>query len=260
MSLLEIRDVRKTFGGLVAVDNASLDVNPGEITALIGPNGAGKTTFYNCVTGVLPADAGTVVLDGVDLSGMETHQRAAHGLGRTFQRLEVFANMSVFENLQVATESRLHKKVWRSIFKLRQRPDPEVVDDVRRIIDKLGLEDVADTRAGDLSTGRLRTVELGRALCTDPKVLLLDEPASGLDSAETTRFERVLRDLADDGLAILLVEHDVELVMDVSTDVYVLDFGRMIAHGTPDEVMHDEAVRSAYLGTDDEEVEHATAS
>ncbi len=237
----------RSFGGLRALDAVDLVAEPGEVTALIGPNGAGKTTLFGCLTGEVVADAGTVELGGRSLDGLRPEDRARAGLARTFQRLEVFGGLTVTENLQVALDARRRRPLWREL--LGRAPE-EAADRalVAAVLDLLGLGDVADEPAGVLPTGLARLVELGRALCTDPGALLLDEPASGLDSAETARLQDVLTELAGRGATVVLVEHDVELVLAVSAAVVVLDFGRVIATGTPQEITANSVVRSAYLG------------
>jgi ABC-type branched-subunit amino acid transport system ATPase component len=248
---LVAQGVTKRFGGLVAVNDVSLTVEPGVITSLIGPNGAGKTTLFNCLTGNLDADAGNVRLDELDLTSMTPDARARAGVGRTFQRLEVFTGMTVFENLQVAYEVKQPGAVWRGLVWPGREKDTATVDAVESVLELLGLSDLSRVTAGSLSTGLLRLVEIGRALCTNPRVVLLDEPGSGLDTEETARLERILRRLADEGLSILLVEHDVELVMELSSTIYVMDFGQLIASGDPAEISANDAVRAAYLGVEE---------
>jgi branched-chain amino acid transport system ATP-binding protein len=240
--LLEVDAVTKRFGGLTAVDAVSLRVVPGRVTSLIGPNGAGKTTLFNCLTGVLPPTEGRVLLDGRDITSLPMHKRAQLGIGRTFQRLEVFGGMTVEANLMVAAESVDRHRGRRGRTGVRA-----LVDEV---LDQVGQTSLRAKVAGELSTGTLRLVELGRALCVQPSVLLLDEPGSGLDSHESEQFEATLRGIAGSGVGILLVEHDVDLVMSISETVYVVDFGKLIASGTPEEISVDPAVRAAYLGAD----------
>jgi branched-chain amino acid transport system ATP-binding protein len=232
---LEVRDITVRFGGHRALDEVTLDAADGQITGLIGPNGAGKTTLFNVITGVQRTQGGSVLLNGRAIDRVPPHARAKLGLGRTFQRLELFGSLTVRENLRVATA--VH-------------PRKERAGRVEELIGRLDLADVADVRADALSTGTGRVVELARCLAADPSLVLLDEPASGQDDKETERFAALLRELAADRTAILLVEHDMELVMDVCERIHVLDFGRLIASGTPPEIQADEAVRAAYLGSE----------
>ena len=239
MALLETQEVNVRFGGHHAVRDVDLVVDAGIVTGLIGPNGAGKTTTFNVITGLQETTGGRVVLEGEDISGLKAHKRARLGIARTFQRLEVFGSLSARENLLVAAEIR---KGWSG-----DKTDPTHI--VEEIIERVGIGSVADERVDSMPTGLARLVELGRALATQPKVLLLDEPASGLDDSESESFADLLVDLAGDGMAVLMVEHDVQLVMRVCKLVHVLDFGAIIAVGTPDEIQRNEKVLEAYLGT-----------
>lgn len=250
MSALDVSAVTVRFGGHQALSEVSLRVNEGQVVGLIGPNGAGKTTLFNAVCGVVAPSSGSVCLMGRDVSRLTTHRRARRGLGRTFQRLEVFSSLSVSDNVRAGVEIR---QTWerrgttaRQFLASDGNLPTEAEVDV--ILERLGLSGLADVPVGSLPTGQARLVELGRALGARPSVLLLDEPASGLDDSETADFGQLLTELAAAGLGILLVEHDVGLVMDVCDHIYVLDFGSVIASGDPDAVRSNEAVIAAYLG------------
>jgi branched-chain amino acid transport system ATP-binding protein len=239
MALLEVVGVSVQFGGLLAVDDATLDVPEGCVTGLIGPNGAGKTTLFNVITGLQTPVRGQVMLNGVDVTRRRPYRRARLGIARTFQRLEAFGSLTAHENVKVALEMR---RRWAS-----SRYNCDAVAD--ELLDRVGIAQVSDTRVDALPTGSARLVELARALATDPKVLLLDEPSSGLDEQETDALAALLHQLTAGGLAVLLVEHDMPLVMEACSYISVLDFGRIIAQGTPAEIQADPSVQRAYLGT-----------
>ena len=249
--LLEAIDVSVRFGGVVALESVSLAVMPGTIAGLIGPNGAGKTTLFNAITGVVEPAGGRVRLDGVDITDWSPHRRGRAGISRTFQRLELFTGLTVHDNLLGAWESSVSGGVLG-----RNREEGRRI--VAEVIELLGLGDVRDRLAGQLSVGRGRVVELGRALCTRPRVLLLDEPSSGLDPSETAQFRDTLREVVGRETgepAILLVEHDVQLVMKVCELIHVLDFGAILAVGTPSEIQQNQTVLDAYLGSADDAAE-----
>jgi branched-chain amino acid transport system ATP-binding protein len=234
VALLEVSGVTVTFGGNRALDDVGLTAGRGRITGLIGPNGAGKSTLFDVICGLRRPSAGRVLMDGRDVTRAGAGRRARHGLARTFQRLELFGRLSVRDNLLVAAE-----------LGPRRRRAAETVDG---ILARLELTEFAGSPADALPTGVGRLVEVGRALAVAPKLLLLDEPAAGQDGEETARFAALLRSLAADGTAVVLVEHDMSLVMSVCDEVHVLSLGRMIAAGPPAVIRQDEAVLSAYLG------------
>jgi branched-chain amino acid transport system ATP-binding protein len=238
MAVLEARNLNVRFGELHAVRDVSLAVERGEIVGLIGPNGAGKTTTFNAVSGVQRC-TGTVVLDGIDVSKAPPDRRARLGMSRTFQRLEVFGSMTAYDNIRTAAEIAARG---------RRQPVRSALAAADRVVELVGLRDQADRRADALPTGQARLVELGRVLATGPEVVLLDEPASGLDDVETERLARVLDALRADGMAVLLVEHDIDLVMGLCSRVCVLNLGAVIASGTPADVRAAAAVQEAYLG------------
>jgi ABC-type branched-subunit amino acid transport system ATPase component len=242
VTLLTVDSVSVRFGGLQALSAVSIDVPENEVTGLIGPNGAGKTTLFNVVTGLQPPTGGTVVLEGRDITHAKPHQRARLGIGRTFQRLETFGTLDVRDNVLVAAEMR---HGWS-----REKFKPGDLTD--ELIERIGLTSVAQERVDRLPTGTQRLVELARALATKPRVILLDEPSSGLNESETDDLAELLVELAATGLGILLVEHDMGLVMSACHHIHVLDFGQIIAFGTPTEVQANALVRAAYLGEGDE--------
>jgi branched-chain amino acid transport system ATP-binding protein len=235
MSLLTVRNVTVRFGGNVALENVGLDAEAGEVTGLIGPNGAGKTTLFNVVTGLQVPQRGDVRLGHTDLTRLPPYRRARAGMARTFQRLELFGLLTVRENVELAAS------VAKRNASAAARAD--------ELLDLVGLTELADVRSDELPTGQARLVELARALATEPRVLLLDEPASGQDETETEAFGRLLGRIAEGGVAVVLVEHDMQLVMQTCRRIHVLDFGKVLAVGTPQEIQRDQAVLEAYLGT-----------
>ena len=245
MSLLEVDNLRVAFGGVMAVDEVSFHVDDGTLVGLIGPNGAGKTTCIEALTGYLPHATGRVVFDGHDLRDMPAHKRARLGLVRTFQAIELFDDLTVRENLRAAANRRTW---WQSLGDLvapRWQDDESAIDDA---LDLLGLTDVAEELPPELSQGKRKLAGVARALACRPRLLLLDEPAAGLDTSESIELGVRLRAIVDNGVTMLLVDHDMGLVLGVSDSVVVLDFGRVIAAGPPAEIRSDPAVIAAYLG------------
>jgi branched-chain amino acid transport system ATP-binding protein len=243
MALLEVTGVTVQFGGVTAVNDASISAEEGTVTGLIGPNGAGKTTLFNVITGLQPPTRGRVRFRGEDVTKSTVNSRAKAGMGRTFQRLEAFGSLTVRENVLVAREIHAGVGAWFS------RRNDRKVDE---LIERVGLTSYAKQRADSVPTGVARLLEMARALAIEPRLLLLDEPSSGLDEAETEHFGELLRELARDGVAVLMVEHDMDLVMGVCDIIHVLEFGSVIATGTADEIRADRKVQAAYLGFSDE--------
>jgi len=247
--LLDARQVSIRFGGIAALKDVSLAVTAGEAVGLVGPNGAGKTTLFNCMCGQLRPSSGTVSFDGHVLDDMPAYLRARLGIGRTFQRVEVFPELSVRDHMLVAV--RAHRgdgALWKDLLNMA-KPRPEELDRVQEVMELVGLTDLADVPVAALSLGHCRLVELGRALCGEPRLLMADEPSSGLDITETAALAAVLRRVQrDHGMAVLLVEHDMEMVRTAVDRVVVLEVGEIIAQGTFDAVVADPQVRRAYLG------------
>jgi branched-chain amino acid transport system ATP-binding protein len=248
-TLLSLRGVCKSFGGIQAVHSITFDMAPGESVGLVGPNGAGKTTLFNCVCGQLRPEEGDIVFDGSPLSGLPTYKRARLGIGRTYQKVEVFTDMSVRDHLMVAERSRRGEgRLWRDLLNM-SKPTKEEIDRVEATLELVGITRLADTSVNALGLGNCRLVELARALAAEPKILLADEPSSGLDLHETAEVAGVLRTVQRErGTAVLLVEHDLTMVAEVVDRTVVMDLGAMLAEGTFDEVMANPSVRDAYLG------------
>ncbi|ROO29336.1 ABC transporter ATP-binding protein [Salinisphaera orenii] len=248
--LLETSNLTKTFGGVHAVADLSFGVEAGAIQAIIGPNGAGKTTLINLLTGIYTPSAGDVRIDGRDTRGLPPHRLAGLGLSRTFQNLQICMNMSALENVMVGRHLRMNRSFTAALLRLPalRRGDADCRRRAAELMDFVGLGDLTERDADTLSYGALKRLEIARALASEPKLLLLDEPAAGLNANETAAIETLIRRVAELGITVILVEHDMKLVMAISDRILVLDHGKQLAIGTPAEVRADPAVISAYLG------------
>ncbi|HEV7251937.1 MAG TPA: ABC transporter ATP-binding protein [Mesorhizobium sp.] len=259
-TIIEARELTRRFGGLVAVENYSLDLFAGDLTGLIGPNGAGKTTAFNLLTGVAKPNGGRITVAGEDLTGRPPHVLARKGLARTFQNIRLFDDLSVLENIMCGAHMRLGAPLFATLLQLPafRRAERSIAARAREIVALTGLEHLSRRRAGDLSYGDQRRVEIARALAGEPKALLLDEPAAGLNPAETETLVGMIRSLNEElRVAVLVVEHDMRLVMNLCRRIQVLNRGRLIAEGGPAEVQNHPAVIDAYLGTRRSRPQHA---
>ncbi len=251
MALLDVKKLTKNFGGLTAVSDVTLELNEGELVGLIGPNGAGKTTLFNLLTGVYEPSEGTVTLDGHLLNGKQPYKIATLGLSRTFQNIRLFKDLTVLDNVLIAFGNHHKPHVLASFFRLPAfyKNEEELKAKALELLAIFDLDKEAETLAKNLAYGQQRRLEIVRALATEPKILFLDEPAAGMNPQETAELTALIRRIKNEfNITIMLIEHDMSLVMEVTERIYVLEYGRLIAHGTPAEIKNDKRVIEAYLG------------
>ncbi|NQG98146.1 ABC transporter ATP-binding protein [Streptococcus suis] len=251
MALLEVKNLTKNFGGLTAVGDVTMELHEGELVGLIGPNGAGKTTLFNLLTGVYEPSEGTISLAGTILNGKAPSKIASLGLGRTFQNIRLFKNMTVLENVLIGLGNHGKAEVLASFLRLPAfyKNEEELKNKAIDLLKIFDLDGDADTLAKNLPYGQQRRLEIVRALATDPKILFLDEPAAGMNPQETAELTQLIRKIKEEfGITVILIEHDMSLVMEVTERIYVLEYGRLIAHGTPEEIRNNKRVIEAYLG------------
>lgn len=249
--VLKCDHLRIVFGGLAAVNDFSIEIGEKQIAGLIGPNGAGKTTVFNLLTGVYEATEGTIYLKGTDLKGMSTIERSHAGIARTFQNIRLFKNISVLDNVLVGLNYGMHYNLFSAIFRLPSywKEEKEAKEKALKLLSVFDMQDLADVNAGNLPYGAQRRLEIVRALATNPKLLLLDEPAAGMNPSETAALMETIAKIRDEfNVSILLIEHDMSLVMGICEQITVLNFGQIIAHGTPKEIQNNPTVIEAYLG------------
>lgn len=251
--MLELRGITQIFGGVTALSDVSFTIRANEITGVIGPNGAGKTTLFNIVTGIYQQTSGQVIFEGKDISGIPVERLAAKGMVRTFQNIELFGHMTVLENVMVGMHSRSRSGLFACSFKA-----PWAIKEERKIRDEavewlrfVGIEELAEVEAGNLPFGKGRLLEIARSMACKPRIILMDEPAAGLNSQETVGLAELIRKIRDMGITVVLVEHDMELVMDICDRIVVLNLGQKLAEGTPREIQDNHEVIAAYLGDDE---------
>ncbi|RYL93260.1 ABC transporter ATP-binding protein [Sporolactobacillus sp. THM19-2] len=252
MNIMEVKDLTKQFGGLTATDHISMNIEKNSITAVIGPNGAGKTTFFNMVTGVYKPTSGDILLDGKSIVGYKPHKVSHFGIARTFQNIRLFDDMTVLENVLVGMHQRLKAHWVGTLLQLPNIRKEEMLAKVKayKLLEYVGLSDQLNENASNLAYGQQRRLEIARAIASKPKLLLLDEPAAGMNPKETKRLTQLIHDMSKRlDLTIILIEHDMKLVMEISDYIYVLDHGQLIAEGKPDDIRKNDRVIEAYLGT-----------
>ena len=254
MSLLQLSEVSKIFGGLIAVNDVTFDVAEGSIVGLIGPNGAGKTTVFNCITGNYVPEQGDILFAGTSIKGLKPHKVVEMGIARTFQSIRLFPNLPVVENVLAGRHCRLRSGVLASMFHTagQRREELEALERAMEELNFVGLADSHAEQAGSLSYGNQRLLEIARALASEPRLIILDEPAGGMNEQETAALTHTIRAIRDRGITVLLIEHDMRLVMRICEKLVVLEHGMMIAQGVPDKVRRNPAVIEAYLGADDD--------